>query len=389
MDVRTPDRLVLGAVLLALLASTTAHSQPLAFEGAEGFGALSKGGAGGQVIEVTTLANQGPGSLRAALAAEGPRIVKFKVAGTIATPDPLSIQHPYVTVAGESAPEPGITILGRGIDIRDPAHDVVIRNLRIRVTHGGSSGDGVLVWGRDGNTVYNVIVDHCSISWATDENVNTWGRVRDVTFQWCIIAEGRAESGDHDKGAHSCGWLGGAGSERITIHHCLFAHNADRSPRIAGGIHDVVNNVVYNWLNNNASKVGGGAQANFVGNLYLDGPESAGHKGVILVEALDKGTKVYAAGNIGGPRDSQKVDEWALATWYEPRAGGGWVHHQPAPDAFRSLEPFAAVAVGLTPMDQLLEEVLRKAGAQPRDPTDRRVIGEVRTRTGRIGAGTP
>lgn len=374
-------------VVLTVIASAQRQGAPVAFEGVEGFGATARGGAGGRTIAVTSLADSGPGSLRAALDAAGPRIVEFRVSGTIRLARRLEIRNSFITVAGDTAPGEGITLRGGGIHIVGDCHDVVLRHLRIRVLQGGASGDGVLLWGKDGGTVRNVLVDHCSIAWATDENVNTWGTVSDVTFQWCLIAEGLAEA-DHPEGPHSMAWLSGPGSDRISIHHNLFAHNGDRNPKLQGGLYDLVNNVIYNWSNNNCTKILAGGRANVVGNCYVAGPQSAGDKGAIFVDDASAGTQVYMEGNIGPLRPDDAMDEWLGVTWYE-RKGGQWVWHHPAPAAYRAHERFAAVPVTTQSAEQAYELVLEHAGAQPRDATDARIIEELRARTGAVGKGEP
>jgi pectate lyase len=219
---KTMMRLWLGVWigLSAVMAAAATQST------AEGFGAKAAGGHGGRVIEVSSLKDSGPGSLREALSTRGPRVIRFSVEGTIELESPLVVTEGRVTIDGETAPGQGITLLHHGIHFRGEPKDIIVRHLRIRVTTGGSSGDALLFWGTDGGTVERVLVEHCSLMGATDENVNTWGNVRDVTFQWTIIAEGRPP--------HSMGWLSGVGSDRITIHHCLFASNDDRMSKSGG-----------------------------------------------------------------------------------------------------------------------------------------------------------
>ena len=380
--------LCVGLVALVVVAGLHGQQAAPATDAAEGFGAVARGGAGGQTIAVTTLADSGPGSLRAALAAEGPRIVEFKVSGTIQLARRLEIINPYVTVAGDTAPGEGITLRGGGIHIINDCHDVILRHLRIRVLQGGASGDGVLLWGKEGGTVRNVLAEpHCSILWATDENVNTWGSARDATFQWCIIGAGLTDA-DHPKGAHSMGWLSGTGSDRISIHHNLFAHNADRNPKLEGGLYDLVNNVVYNWGNNNCTKIGSGARVNVVGNHYVAGPQSAPGKGTVLPDNPEMGTKVYVKGNIGPERRDDTMDEWLGVVWYE-RQATGWAFHNPAPDGFRSAGRFDAPPVTTHTAQQAYDLVLAQAGARMRDATDERIIADVKACRGAVGKGEP
>ena len=159
-----------------------------AFPGAEGFGAKSVGGRGGKVIEVTNLNDSGSGSLRAAIAASGPRTVVFRVGGTIELKSRIQVENPYLTIAGQTAPGGGIT-LKNGSNEKDTlyilTHDVVVRYLRVRPGPGGDA-DGVGV----GTNASNVVLDHCSVSWAVDENLGVSSTAKNVSIQWSIIAEG-------------------------------------------------------------------------------------------------------------------------------------------------------------------------------------------------------
>jgi pectate lyase len=314
------------------------------------------------------------------LTASGPRTIRFAVEGTIELNSRLLVTEGRVTFDGSTAPRQGITLLHHGIHFCGDCDDIIVRDLRICVTTGGSSGDCLLFWGNQGETVERVLVDHCSLMGATDENVNTWGPVRNVSFQWTIIAEGRRP--------HSMGWLSGAGSDRVSIHHCLFAHNADRSPRLQGGHYDVVNNVIYNWTHHNATKVGEGARVNLVNNVFIPGPQSTDTQACILPEDPAKGTQVYLDGNIGPFSPSGTEDQWLNVTFYEP-AGGRWIEHRPAPETFRADKPFPARAVVTQSVSEAYELVLARAGAKIRDADDLRVIAEVRNRTGQVGRGVP
>jgi pectate lyase len=344
-----------------------------AFPSAEGFGANTMGGRGGRVITVTNLNDNGPGSLREALSTRGPRIIRFAVEGAIELKSPLVVTEGRVTLDGDTAPGQGVTLLHHGIHFRGNCKDIIVRHLRIRVTTGGNSGDCLLFWGVNGGKVERVLVEHCSLMGATDEIVNTWGRVRDVTVQWTIIAKGRPP--------HSMGWLSGTGSDRITIHHCLFAQNADRSPRLAGGLYDVVNNVIYNWSHHNAAKIGGGARVNFVHNAYIPGPQSTTTEGCILPEDPNQGTKLYLAGNITPLTPKGTEYQWLSVTYWQ-RTKDKWIEHYPAPEKFRAAKPFPVAAVTTQPAKKAYDLVLARAGARVRDTDDLRVIQEVESRTG-------
>ena len=241
-------------------APASAQASLPAFPGALGWASRTPGGRGGQIIRVTNLNSEGPGSLRAAIEADGPRIVVFEVGGVIDLEmQTLAIEQPFLTIAGQTAPSPGITLIRGGIDIR--THDVVIRHLRIRP---GASGQARRSgWEVDGiSTVAarNVIVDHCSITWALDENlsasgprfagesVEQWrqGTSRNITFSYNLLAEGLADA-SHPKGEHSKGSLIHDNATGILIYRNIYAHNYERSPLLKGGVHAaLVNNLIFN-----------------------------------------------------------------------------------------------------------------------------------------------
>lgn len=248
-------------LLVCLLSADvlTAHADVPAFPGAEGFGAFAKGGRGGVVIFVDNLNDAGPGSLRAAIEATGPRTVIFRVGGTIDLLSSLVVRSPYLTIAGQTAPGGGIAL--KRSTLRIGTHDVIVRGLRVRP--GDAWPGGTPPTQRDaiglsatltGQPVFNVIIDHCSLSWGVDETFSTWThQVRDVTVQWTIIAESLQQSIHVDEGAdapapHSMGAILGRQAHNISFHHNLLAHNHDRNPCVSGVIRmEVINNLVYNW----------------------------------------------------------------------------------------------------------------------------------------------
>jgi pectate lyase len=366
----------LSLVLLSCLVLT---QQPAAVDPPEGFGATARGGEGGRTITVTTLADSGPGSLREALAASGPRIIRFGVEGTIDLQSRIRVTNGQVTVDGSTAPGSGITLRGYVMQFVGDCDDIILRHLRVRTLYGAEEGDCLCFWGKDGGTVERVLIDHCSLMWATDEVVNTWGQVRDVTCQWTILAEAQLP--------HSKAWLSGVGSDGITIHHCLLAQNADRNPKLEGGTYDVANNVIYNWKVNNAAKIETGAHVNLRDNVFIPGPDSAGGKGCVFLDGLQQGTQVFLQGNVSPFSPTGAEEQWPLATYYE-QVGGKWVEHRPAPDAFRTQRPFAVGPVTTQPAAEAYDLVLGHAGAQVRDADDLRVIEAVKARTGHVGRGS-
>jgi len=371
--------LLAGCILVALIPLWVTPQEAAPVGPPEGFGATARGGEGGRVITVTTLADSGPGSLREALAAPGPRIIRFGVEGAIDLESKIRVTNGQVTVDGSTAPGNGITIRGYVIQFVGDCDDIILRHLRVRTLYGAEEGDCLCFWGKDGGTVERVLIDHCSLMWATDEVVNTWGEVRDLTCQWTIIAEAQLP--------HSKAWLSGVGSDRVTIHHCLLAQNADRNPKLEGGTYDVANNVIYNWKVNNAAKIETGAHVNLRDNVFIPGPDSASAKGCVFLDGLAQGTQVFLQGNVSPFSPTGAEEQWPLATYYE-QVGGKWIEQRPAPDAFRVQRPFAVGPVTTQPAAEAYDLVLARAGAQVRDADDLRVIEAVKTRTGNVGRGS-
>jgi hypothetical protein len=220
----------------------------------------TKGGDDGKVIEVTTLEPRGAGSLAEALAAEGPRKVVFKVGGIINLAGrTLKISRPNVTIAGETAPSPGITLIRGGLAIS--TDDVIVRHLRVRCGENGrEKKSGWEVDGIATNAAKDVIVDHCSIAWATDENLSASGprfaganpeewrnnTSHRITFSHCIVGEGLKDS-THAKGVHSMGSLIHDNTSDVLVYGNLYISNNDRNPLFKGGARGaVVNNLINN-----------------------------------------------------------------------------------------------------------------------------------------------
>ncbi len=226
----------------------------------------------GGVSEVPTLNDAGPGSLRAACEAAGPRTVVFRVGGTIELKSKIIIRNPYVTVAGQTAPGDGVCVKGYSFGCLG-AHDVIVRHLRVRVgDESGQTLDGMGLASCD-----HSIIDHCSVSWTIDEGVSSRG-ARNVTVQWCLIAEALNHSvhpkylGTGKGHSYAASISGDAGS----FHHNLLAHCAGRNWSLAGGLNhggrlagrlDLRNNVVYNWHDRTTD--GGCRELNFVNYVYL------------------------------------------------------------------------------------------------------------------------
>jgi pectate lyase len=330
------------------------------------------------VIEVTNLKDSGPGSLREALKASGPRIVVFRVGGTIELYSRLDVSKPFLTVAGQTAPGGGITIKNHPSNSKMPfqisTHDVVLRHLRIRP--GPSPKDGGNLDASDLRAAYNVVVDHCSFSWATDEVFTSGNKSHDFTIQWSIIAEGlnystHPEPGGHSKGLH----LREKNSNNISVHHNLLAHNYDRNPEInSTGAVDLVNNVFYDatrW--SEVKDMFGEPKVNVVGNYYKMGP-SSGPKGyeVFYEDSTGQNPHVYVSGNIGFHRSAD-----SLPQAYIVRPDSRWMilgKRFPAPKVTTQSAPAAFTSV------------LAKVGATlpARDAHDARITKNVRNGTGHL-----
>jgi hypothetical protein len=359
-----------------------AAAQP-AFPGAEGFGTEARGGRGGRVIAVTTLADGGPGSLRAAVEAEGPRIVVFRVTGTIRLTRDLTVTHPFITIAGQSAPGGGITVRDHQLAVR--ADEVVIRYLRSRLgdESGAESDAFTLERGR------NIMIDHCSASWSVDETLSVSQReepgpptLTNVTVQWSMIAESLDQS-IHSKGAHGYGSLiRGANGARYSFHHNLWAHHRARMPRPGnylpveqdpdGPLIDFRNNVFYNWRGGYAgynADENSAARYNFIGNYYLRGANSSADS--VAFREQNSAAQAFFAGN--AMNGVVPDDPWSL------------VRLEVENPSYRRPEAFESGAVTTQNAGQAFALVLASAGASRlRDAVDQRIVESVRARGGAI-----
>ena len=306
------------AVGWAGMVATAKAAEPVAFPGAEGFGAKAIGGRGGRVIFVTNLNDSGPGSLRAACEAEGPRTVLFRVAGTIALRKPIVVTHPFLTVAGQSAPGDGVCLRDDFFGIQ--THDVIVRYLRSRL------GD---VSAREQdcidllNGAHDCILDHCSATWSIDECLSTSGVDANCTIQWCLIGESLNQS-KHAKGKHGYGSLARANGP-MSWHHNLWIHNDARNPRLGDAYDrppsptfDVRNNVIYDFGGTASGLTQGHWSANYVGNYLKPGPSSTAKTPIhIGNKPKDSNITFYLSGNILEGNDAQTADNRLMIDAYE------------------------------------------------------------------------
>jgi len=387
-----------GVVVLAFFAMSCISSAVYAlpgFPGAEGFGAETPGGRGGRVIKVTNLDASGPGSLNAACQTQGPRIVVFEVSGVIR--GDIVITEPYITIAGQTAPGAGITIEGllrsdlkgwhKQVTTRPHVHDVVVRFLRVRSPAGrGEQGDCIQF-----SSVDNAVLDHLSLSWAEDETVDLWARSTNITIQWCTLEEssltGELDHTGQGGGGHFYGLIAGGRSNRISIHHCLFAHHENRNPCFGSGPADFRNNVVYDFRagfvhHGNYIGIPG---FNFIGNYYKSGPSTVSFhrndphiypwcfEGKIPYYLHDN--FIEGVGTIQDPwAESHRLRAWAR---YYGKKGTKQEAETPVPP-IQTHSPQEAYQL-----------VLSRAGCFPRDAVTKRTIAEVKGETGSFGRHEP
>ncbi|MEZ5680509.1 MAG: pectate lyase [Erythrobacter sp.] len=341
-----------------------------AFPGAEGYGARSKGGRGGRIMQVTTLADSGPGTLRECIEAIGPRVCVFRVSGIIRfTGLPPRIRNPFITIAGQSAPGEGITLAHGGGEVgRTPlvikdTNDVIIRHIRVRNDRTGDERGS-----EDSITIENsshVIIDHVSASWARDELVNGYANNNFITISNSIFAWGIPK---HDK----CALLASdpKAPQNFSFIGNLCAHSGDRNPDInfpPASCVEVINNVFYNADSEFAEvwETYGGTPVAIIGNSFVRGPDTPESAvGIARQHIGSKGdARVYLADNafLGSFREQDaSLTQIELAQ----------------PDCRPTITPL--------PQQVAYDRVLGFAGAFPRDPLDRRAVDDVRNRKGRI-----
>lgn len=391
---------IIGALcgLLTLAPAMAAAEVPAApFIGPVGWAGVTRGGAEGPILRVTNLNADGEGSLRAALDTKGPRRIVFEVGGVIDLgKETLVIREPFVTIAGQTAPSPGITIIRGGIDIR--AHDVIMQHLRVRPGDNGEArGSGFAEDSVSTIAAYNVIIDHCSLTWAVDENLSAsgprftgetpaaWreGTSHRITFSNNILAEGLADS-THPKFEHSKGSLIHDNVSDILIIGNLYAHNLERSPLFKGGVRGaIINNFIYDpgqrAVHYNLQALEWGKVAfetgrmTLIGNVLRGGPSTAPGLPFLMLGG-DGDVAVYL-------RDNLAVDRWGNPL---PMLG----RYTTGPARFvRAKAPLDLPAdVAPLPATEVERFVLANAGARPwdRDAHDVRVLANAAEGRGEI-----
>lgn len=368
-----------GSVCLLIALMTLAQSQPvavgqLAFPGAEGFGAFSVGGRGGKVIKVSNLEDAGEGSLREAVEAKGRRIILFSVSGIIELRSPLLVSEPYMTLAGQSAPGDGVCIKGYGLVISN-THDIIVRYMRFRPgDESRTEQDAITV-----SSSADVIIDHCSASWGTDEVVSVVGKgATRVTVQWTMITESLNNS-IHHKGPHGYASLVRVDGD-VTFHHNVFAHHSSRIPRPGcygnmdrGGMLDFRNNLIYNWGQRSGYNDTDKVSMNYVGNYLKAGPSTSRSMRHIAFQVNSPTLSMYMDGNNA---EGTSETDWQLVKF----ADNSWQR------SVRLPVPLQHSPVKTETALEAMKSMLDNAGAihPKRDLVDQRIIKEVREGRGRI-----
>lgn len=368
-------------LLTFFLSENCLLAQPIAFPGAEGGGKYTSGGRGGKVLYVDNLNDKGPGSFRKAVETDGPRTIVFRVSGNIELQKPLYIKNGDVTIAGQSAPGDGICLVNFGIKIE--AGNVIIRFIRVRP--GDKAKDEMDAI--SGIRQKNVIIDHCSFSWATDETASFYDN-ENFTLQWCIISESMNKSA-HSKGEHGYGGIWGG--KNASFHHNLLSDHSSRNPRFCGSRYtnnpetemvDFRNNVIYNWGHNSTY---GGEEGNYnmVNNYYKSGPATSAKIRNRILDltqsffnaSFNKDTlgagKFYIAGNF--------VDEFpdvSKNNWDKGVQGNG-VNAETKLKS-KLTKPVQHEKIKTQKATQAYMLVLKNAGANlRRDAVDQRILAEV------------
>ena len=381
---------VINILFLIITVQFTILAQEIlpAFPGAEGSGRFTTGGRGGQIICVTNLEdNSIKGSLRYAVNQSGARIIMFKVSGTIKLLSRLNISNPNVTIAGQTSPGDGITLRDYPVVIN--TNNIIIRFIRFRMGDEKAQQDDAL----SGRRFKNIIIDHCSMSWSTDECASFYDN-EFFTLQWSILSESLRIS-VHEKGSHGYGGIWGG--QGVSFHHNLLAHHDSRNPRFCGSRYsnhpelelvDYRNNVIYNWGGNSAYGAEGG-RYNMVNNYYKAGPVTSSSKqGRIIQADADDGANSQSKGNYGtfyiNGNFMTKSASVSNDNWQGVVLGSSFSNYAPGitKDNIKSETEFPYASVTTHSAEKAYEKIIEFCGASfKRDSVDLRIIHDVSSGT--------
>jgi pectate lyase len=375
-----------------------------AFPGAEGFGALTAGGRGGKVVKVTTLADNGPGSFRSAMMTPGPRTIIFDVAGTIELKTPIIMsgsEYSFLTIAGQSAPGDGVQIKGYDVIIGEGVRDVIIRYMRFRPGFTKAeeySKFSLMLYGETDKPSGNIIIDHCTFSWAPDDT-GMWDAVNNVTWQWNIFGEAMY----HDYAVPNAkpisrGMIIGAEDGRgkhqynVSIHKNYYVSNDQRNPYFsANGPYEFINNLVYNWgsFGTQLSTRSEGMKINLIGNVYRPGPaiRTDGRYAIAFDSGNNPDRYVYVRDNIGPYRTTTSQAEWnIMGTGIVTNSQDYW--RVPAPLRLQRDTPWPnpRIRTSIISSNTVANTLLDQVGAtRPvRDRHDAKLVDDYRNFTGSI-----
>lgn len=356
-----------------------------AFPGAEGGGMYTPGGRGGRVIVVTSLADDGPGTLREACERGGARIIVFNVAGVIRLKSPIRVRAPYVTIAGQTAPGDGICVTGQSFLI--DTHDVIIRYMRFRrgATDVAFRDDAL-----GGNGIGNIIIDHVSSSWGLDENMSMYRHVYargedgsglklptvNITIQNSIFSEA-LDAYNHAFGST----IGGHNS---MFARNLWACNISRNCSIGmNGGFNFVNNVIFNWWNRSVDGGDNTSRVNIINNYYKPGPITPAGEPIsyrIIKPEFGRGQgdglgKLYVTGNIVEGNDRVTADNWDGGVQPDARNAKELLAQM------RVDRPFDMAPVSVMDTRKAYDFVLSQVGCSfpRRDAVDARIVNFVKT----------
>jgi hypothetical protein len=381
-------RLAFFAALL-LGSSAVLHSTDLvAFPGAEGYGRLAKGGRGGDVYHVTSLADSGKGSLREGLKTmRGPRTIVFDVSGTIELEKDLRVEDKSgLTIAGQTAPGEGITLKNQPLQFFNVS-DVIVRYIRVRLGDERKGSADCIDLGETKKPARNVIFDHVTATWGVDGTMDVYC-ASNFTMQWCLFGEALHNS-IHEKGPHAMLMSIRKTQGNVSLHHNLLFSSRDRHPTLGGGpepfnpkaIFDFRNNVIYNWTG--PCNLGHG-QFNLINNLWCPGPNTDLQTRPIAPKTEKPDCTVgFLSGNVvqgnqGWTRDNYSAVQWGTR-------GGKYSADVPRDKFQQSEQPVAMADRAATQTAEAgYEAVLAKAGAsKARDAADLRIVRGIRERTHR------
>ncbi|MEL6649738.1 MAG: T9SS type A sorting domain-containing protein, partial [Bacteroidota bacterium] len=359
--------------------------------GGQGYGMETPAGRGGQVIKVTNLNDSGSGSLRACVQANGPRVCVFEVSGFVNLNSPLVVRNPYLTIAGQTAPSPGI-MLGRGHGMQIWTHDVLVQHIGVRPGDGPGTNyrnrDGLQINGTDGpnQRPTNIVLDHVTLAWGMDESLDMWGYIGDITVKNCIIAQAMRDPFEIE-GQPSYGNLIGPYDQqsRVCIYGSYYVGNRDRQPLSRSKTLLFSNNLLYDrvlrfvYLSNRDAYGSGGFSTNstVVGNAFVEGPDMSYNLPHERPVTFDK----------NGQQNSSKLyvaDNW----WSEVSYNNQWSYVKDANSSIQANNPPAWINnFQYEPNHQkVIDHVSSQAGARPLDRNylDRELLKHFDDRTAAV-----